>query len=173
MTSEDEPADELKLAERDNILHAMGMDLPKSWLFERHNIPLPAEGEPVVPGGTGVALGGFGSQPLDPKSISAKDASSQIADTVIEDLSGVKARWLGGVKPYFTRLVMAARDGRISDDDLLRTVERAHSMFPELFPNLDTMVLVDALEKRLGAATVNGAIKGAMARPMPERKLLT
>lgn len=44
-------------AQRDAILLSAGMALPKSWLYERHDIPLPEPGEETVGGGLPAGMG--------------------------------------------------------------------------------------------------------------------
>jgi phage gp29-like protein len=47
----DEDPDPLADAQRDQILLAAGLPLPRAWLYARHGIPAPVEDEPVVGGG--------------------------------------------------------------------------------------------------------------------------
>lgn len=166
MAGVDAPEDAVALAERDKTLLDAGLPMPKAWLYERHEIPVPAAGEEVIEGRTSVGIGMPEATPGDgtPTRVNAKDAAGQLADNLLEDLSGVQARWLGGVRPYFLRLVQAAQSGTVSDADFMAAVERAHRQFPELFRNLNTEVLADRLEREMGAAAVNGAIQGFMAR---------
>jgi phage gp29-like protein len=175
MTGVDAPEDALALAERDKTLLDAGLPMPKAWLYERHEIPVPAAGEEVIEGRPSIGLGmpGSGEPPKGgaPNAVNAKDAAGQLADNLLEDLGGVQARWLGGIKPVFVRLVQAAQAGTISDEDFIVAVERAHRQFPELFRHLDTMVLADRLEREMGAAAFNGAIRGYMERHAKQRLL--
>jgi phage gp29-like protein len=174
MTGVDAPEDAKALAERDQILLSAGLPMPKAWLYERHEIPVPAAGEEVIEGRPSMGLGMPGERgTAEPaaSAVNAKDAAGQLADNLLEDLTGVQARWLGGMKPVFVRLVQAAQAGTISDEDFIVAVERAHRQFPELFRHLDTMVLADRLEREMGAAAVNGAVRGYMERHAKQRLL--
>lgn len=45
---EKEAKDEKAMAERDRILLEAGLPMPRTWFYERHSIPQPAEGEEVI-----------------------------------------------------------------------------------------------------------------------------
>lgn len=91
-------------------------------------------------------------------------AMDKLLNNVLENLTHVEARWLGGVKPYFRDLVRLAQDGNLSDADFVKAVEKARGQMPELFNRLEASHVADALEKAMGAAMVNGAVQGAMDR---------
>jgi phage gp29-like protein len=156
------------LADRDQILIQMGMKLPERWMHERHNVPEPEEGEAVLEPPQSAMMPGnspFGMEPTEARAIRAgNNATDQLIDNTLENLTGVSARWLAGVKPFFKKLIEAARDERVSDAELVQTLEAAQKEFPELFSKLDTKALSDALEASLGAACVNGAVRGYMRR---------
>ncbi|ODU24835.1 MAG: hypothetical protein ABS95_01400 [Verrucomicrobia bacterium SCN 57-15] len=168
--------DPIALANRDQILINAGMKLPAHWLYERHGVPEPEEGEAVVErqampdpaagfgGGFGGGFPALGAKSTMSTAVQAKNATDQLIDHTLENLTGVSARWLGGVKPFFARLINAARDESISDTDFVATIEAAQKQFPELFAKLDHKALADALEAAMGAACVNGALTGHMAR---------
>ncbi|HMJ92340.1 MAG TPA: DUF935 family protein [Candidatus Acidoferrum sp.] len=159
--------DPMVLANRDQVLGALGMKLPTAWMYERHGVPEPEEGEAVIEAPAAAPqLGGYGSFGAKNRTIEihAKSATDQIVDAALEDLTGVQAKWLGGVKPFFRRLVEAARDERISDAELLQVLEAANAEFPELFHKIDHAALATALEAAMGAACVNGAVKGFLER---------
>lgn len=185
MTQADEPDDSKAMAERDQILLNAGVEMPKAWFYERHEIPMPGEGEDVVAGrnqdessmtnpGDALALAKrvLGSQF---SVLRAKDATELLTERVMEDLTSVEAKWLAGVKPYFQRLVTAAEDQNISDEDFVRALAQAQNQIPELFRHLDAEALRSALEKTMGAAMVNGAVQGAMRRRVqsPKSKVLS
>jgi hypothetical protein len=96
--------------------------------------------------------------------VNAKSASEQLAENVLEDLTGVQAKWLGGIKPEFQRLTALALSSKVSDAEFLHAVETSQRHFPELFKKLDTATLQSAMEKAMGTALVNGVAKGVMAR---------
>lgn len=158
-----EVKDAVGMAQRDQTISGMGVDLPKNWFYARHGIPLPADGEEVIPGHVGAPAGsGGGAGSLPP--IQAKDASSKLADNVLENLTGVEAKWLGGLKPFYQNLIQAAQSRSVTDAEFTRVLETSIRQHPELFKNFDTQVLQSAMEEAMGAAVVNGAVNGFMRR---------
>ncbi len=167
-----EVKDAKSLAERDQILLNLGMEFPKEWFYERHDVPVPEEGDDVfatsvaataLPGGSAEDGGPRRGSRVESR-VQAKDATDKLVDNVLEDLTGIEAKWLGGVKPFFVQLVRAAQNDQLSDAEFVRVLERARSQMPELFGRLDHDAVAHALEGALGAAVVNGAIKGALKR---------
>jgi phage gp29-like protein len=158
--------DPLTLATRDQALIQMGMRLPERWMYERHNVPPPDGDEPVIQPPAPPPAPGFGGFPGMQASaaIQAKDSTEQLIDHTLENLTGVSARWLAGVKPFFRKLIVAARDERVSDAELVQTLEAAQKEFPELFNKMNKEALAEALEAAMGAAVVNGAVRGYLAR---------
>ncbi|MHC1762913.1 MAG: DUF935 family protein [Verrucomicrobiia bacterium] len=111
---------------------------------------------------TEVAAKAFLSAALEAK---ANDAvADKLVANVLEDLTGVEAKWLGGVKPFFRDLIEAARDAKLSDAQFIAVLERAQKNMPELFGKLNLQALQDSLEAAMGAACVNGAVQGFMRR---------
>lgn len=88
---------------------------------------------------------------------SADRATRELAERLASDMSKVEARWLGPVIPVFQDLLRMAQDGNVTDADLLKTLETASRTFPELFDEMATDELAQALESAMGAAMVNGA----------------
>lgn len=152
---------EKEAAERDKTLLDAGAELPATWFYERHNVPMPAAGEPTIKRPSGLPQGADGST-MDP--VQAKDATELLTENVLQELAGVKATWLSGVKPAFEALVVKALDGSVSDEDFLAAVVQAQRQMPELFEKLDRKALQSALERATGAAVINGAVKGMAAR---------
>jgi phage gp29-like protein len=114
----------------------------------------PADGETVN-------AKGANSQSTAP--IEGDDAQAKLLDNVLEKLTGVQARWLGGVKPYFAHLIFAAQDTQnISDAEFVHTLQRAKGHFPELFGNLDARHLQTALENAMASSVVNGVSQAEM-----------
>lgn len=169
-----ERVDPKLLAERDQVLNAMGLELPKAWLYERHGVPEPQEGEdtlqkaaPVMP----VTDGTDGTDQTDPEKteeekeeIMAKEATDKLAENVIEELTGVQAKWLGGVKPFFSRLIAIAQSRAVSDAEFIQAIEDSRKHLPELFNAIDHDALATAMEKAMAAAVVNGAVTGHLRR---------
>jgi phage gp29-like protein len=150
------------LARRDQILFQMGVPLPKQWFYERHDVPVPnpedvLETRPVnnPPADLGDLVKGKSTEPV---------GQEKLAQRVMEDLTGVEARWLAGIKPVFMDLVQAAQSRTITDEEFERVIERAARDFPELFDKLDTEALAGSLEAAMGASVVNGAVFGSARR---------
>ena len=176
-----EAKDQTAMATRDVALLGLGLPVPKKWFYDRHEIPMPGKGDEVfvAPKPTAPSAGqdGGGDDDEDqitarlrrgPAPIQAKDATDKLLDNVLEDLSGVESRWLGGVKPFFTGLVDMAENPEVTDELFLQTLERAVDgaarIFPELFPKLDTAVVEDTLFNSMSAAAVNGVTAGVLSR---------
>ena len=168
-----EAQNELAMAQRDEILIRNGMIFPQNYAHERFNVPIAQEGEPVLEPRKAAAppgAPGFGPRTLDSRAaVHAKDATDQLVENVLEDLTSVQARWLAGVKPFFARLAELFKDDKVTDQELIATIEAAQREMPELFDKLDTKALADAFEAAMGAAVVNGAVQGAMKRRLPRK----
>ena len=95
----------------------------------------------------------------------AKDAATEkLVENVLEDLTAVEAKWLGGVKPYFRRLCALAQSSQVSDKEFVTALEKAQREMPELFDKLDSGAVATALEGAMGAAAVNGVVAGQLKR---------
>lgn len=116
---------------------------------------------------------------IDPRqptnAVHAADAATdQLINRVLEDMSGVQARWLSGVKPFFADLMQ--RVDSMTDEEFARegdrVIARASKFFPELFHGMNHQAVADALERAMGAAVVNGAVRGSIKRRtiQPESK---
>jgi phage gp29-like protein len=91
----------------------------------------------------------------------ADAATEKVISHALENLTGVQDKWLAGVKPFFRDLVAKAKDAELSDADFVKALERASKHMPELFAKLDSQALAKALEDAMGAALVNGAVRGS------------
>ena len=98
------------------------------------------------------------------EAVQAAEATEQLINNVMEGLTGVKAQWLGGVKPFFRELVSAAKNTTLSDADFVAVVEKSRKQLPELFKRLDSGAVAKSLEAAMGAAAFNGAMRGFMER---------
>jgi phage gp29-like protein len=181
-------------AERDQILLGQGVEMPKAWFYERHDIPLPQPGEEIIagrapsspfgggfpsPGGEGQGEGGRpiqspgedgeddGAQDSELAAVRASDATDKIVNAALEDLTGVQSRWLGGVKPFFAELVMLARSETVTDAQFIAALQKASRQLPEVFATLKPQALAAALNNAMAAAVVNGAVRGALKRRLP------
>lgn len=179
------------MAERDAILLAAGVRMPWDWFLDRHDIPIPREGEETVggdspspiadgqgaktpqdepepPGGspdtteagkarieerhdTAGGRGKLGGEPRDPAA-----AVADLVRQAVAEAAGVRTRWLEPLAQELDRLIEAARDDRMSDDELRLFLLQAQRNLPDLFGQLDIGALSDHLEAYLGAATVRG-----------------
>jgi phage gp29-like protein len=165
-------------AERDAMLANIGVKFPKTWFHERHGIPEPEDGEDVIERSTtDAAQPGEEEEatterqsPQRAHSLHARDATEQVIENTLESLTGVSAKWLGAVKPFFRKLVQAAQDGSVSDAEFVQALEAAYREMPELFDKLDHDALAEALEASMGAACVNGAVQGYLDRKKRMRR---
>jgi len=89
----------------------------------------------------------------------------KLLNNVIEDITGVSSEWLAPVKPAFVQLVNKAMDSSVSDEDFERAIAKAANTMPELFDKMNTQTLQEAMERNMGAAMVNGAVKRFEASP--------
>jgi phage gp29-like protein len=169
--------DRKALADRDAVLMDRGVGMPKKWFYARHDIPLPQPDEEVItkpapqpapglplPAGEGR---GEGEQPPaqnDPP-VTARNATDQLIDRALENLSGVQAKWLGGVRPHFQSLMAKAADlNGVSDEEFIAAVEKFQRDMPELFRKLQPQHLENALYDAMSAGVLNGALQGHMKR---------
>jgi phage gp29-like protein len=172
-------------AERDKILLDAGVAMPREWFYKRHDIPLPQAGEetigkPPAPDPAPIPPGDAPDNEPSRKApadavqssgiphahaLHARSAQEKLADNVLEDLTGVEAAWLGGARPWFRKLITAARDPEITDAEFVALLSRAQANVPqELAPLLDPSAVAVALEGALGAACVNGAVSAYAKR---------
>ncbi|HWD20504.1 MAG TPA: DUF935 family protein [Verrucomicrobiae bacterium] len=157
----EEVTDAKDLADRDATLLDRGVEMPAEWFYRRHDIPQPQPGQAVIKKAAAPLPGGIDA---DQASVQAKDATEQLAENVMQNVTGVEARWLGGIKPLFVRLAAAAQSHKLTDEDFIRVVETAAKNMPELFPQLKTKELAKELENTMATALVNGVAKGVMLR---------
>lgn len=153
-------SDPMAEAQRDQIILGTGVELPKQWFYERHDIPVPKDGEKVLKQETPL--------PLTPSPFGAKDTVSAVdspteqdalLDNVLEDLTGITADWLAPAKPAFSQLVAKALDDKVTDSDFARALALAGETMPDIFDSLNTEALAGAMERNMGAAMINGAMQ--------------
>jgi phage gp29-like protein len=161
------------------LLSIPGIRISRQQFYEDNDLVVPDEKDEVIVGqATGGIFGGKGTETdenPDPnadakengESATAKAksaATEKLSNNVLENLTGVEAKWLGGVKPYFRRLCATALSSQVTDAEFIATLEKARKEMPELFNKLDGKALAKAMEDAMGAAVVNGAVRGAMKR---------
>jgi phage gp29-like protein len=91
-------------------------------------------------------------------------------DRVLTDVTGVAAAWLAPVRDVFEALVAKAQDGDVSDAEFMAAVEAARAKMPDMFKQTDVDALATALEREMGAAAFNGAMKGFTKRGTPAKR---
>lgn len=171
--------DKKAVAETLQVATQIGVKIPAAYAHKRLDIPLPSEGEAVLePRSSVLDLTTGPSDPFQGRARSPQHASlvhvhaaagrsgtdAKLAANVLESLTGVEAQWLAGVKPFFVQLINAARDTKMSDAEFVAVLERARDRMPELFTKLDGAAVAGALEAAMGAACVNGAVRGYLKR---------
>lgn len=75
---------------------------------------------------------------------------------VLENVTGVSQEWTSPVKPYFRTLCRLALDEKVSDKDFEHALKQAQAHLPELFSELNTQKLIDAVETSMSTAFING-----------------
>jgi phage gp29-like protein len=166
-------------AERDQILLDAGVEIPKTWFYERHGIPIPQKGEDVI-SKPAVTASPFGVPPSggpdDTANLQARrhgaahDVQEKLLDNVLEELTGVQPRWLGDVRPFFHELMAAAQFKEITDAEFVAVLERAQKRMPELFGRIKHQELEEVFYNALSTSVVNGAARGFMERRLVNRK---
>jgi len=177
---EPEQQDAKLLAERDQILSNMGLRFPEPWFYERHRVPIPEPGEPLIEGrapAPPIPAPGFGptqpswgivDEPGKPKVARAAAATNgEVAEAAVDELVrqavassvGARVRWLDPIRAELDRLVEAARNEKLDDQALAQFIDQAARNLPDLFAQLDVNALADSIEDALGAAVVSAAIK--------------
>ncbi|MBN8245887.1 MAG: DUF935 family protein [Verrucomicrobia bacterium] len=180
-------------ADRDKVLLDAGVAMPAEWFRERHGIPHPQEGEEVIGGKQPVPAallpGTLPPGPPGPPGLPDPDqeedeepaqaanarpepaAQRKLAEQIAEDATGIERKWLGGTLPWFRALVDAARDPKLTDAEFeALLVAKAKRVPEELAPLLDTDAVREAMEKNMGAAVVNGAVRGWLQRPVGKKR---
>lgn len=184
--------DEKAKADRDKTLQEMGMEFSTAYMHERHNVPMPSKGEPVLKPLRKMGSNTEETEAADTESTekakmkaSGRRARSDDAlplmaahrheqdettDALIESVSGVEARWLGGLRPYYRELILMAENAASEEEfglALQAAIEKSVERFPELFARMDVEFLADRIEGLLGAGAANGAVRGALRRGTP------
>lgn len=155
----------------------------RAWFYERHGIPMPAEGEellmdepeetpdpvdPAQPPGDKPpgAKPPVKNPPAKKPAVSAADAAvpltvDLLSESVLEGLTGVSREWLSPVRPFFDRLAALAMSRHVTDEDFLSALEKARRELPEIFDLMDTQALEEAFSQAISSA----ALAGSVSRP--------
>jgi phage gp29-like protein len=157
-----------------------GVPIPRGFYYEQLGIPMPEEGADVIQPRAMPSPGmNFGAPPqmeLPAQArrslvVQAMSANDKYSIAVAESVTGVEAAWLGPALPWFRRLVQAAQDSTVTDGEFIALIVRAQRQLPDqLAPLLDTQALADAMEANMGAAVVNGAVRGWIERSAKLRR---
>ena len=173
----EKPKDEKGMAERDNTL-GVGTKVPvgKAWFYERHGIPVPAEGEelfepiaadpavppeketPGLPAPNEKKPGKFPPKKVEASASDALPTVDRLSAAVLEGLTGVTEEWLSPVRPFFERLAALAMAKHVTDEDFEEALRKAQAQLPELFDILDTQALEEAFENAIGTAVLAGSV---------------
>ena len=169
----EKPKDEKGMAERDLILfQQLGLPVEKSWLYERHGVPLPdADSKELFQPGANGAQGEPATGSDSPHETRARLNTSEVkaniakpspidrlSQTVLEDLTGVSSEWLSPVRPFFDRLAALALSEKVDDDDFVKALASAQGELPELFDKLGTEQLEESLKQAIGTAMLDGSV---------------
>jgi phage gp29-like protein len=76
-------------------------------------------------------------------------AHDEVTDKLIESVSGVEARWLGGLRPFYRELILLAQNAASDaefESKLQAVIDQSARSFPELFAKMDVQFLADRLE---------------------------
>ena len=171
------PKDETKLAERDKTLVDMGMNILEDELYKRHNLTKPEKGDVIFTptkmqdnnnpnGAQGEPATGGKKEELQPNSLPhetkevkaahSEPTTSDLADSVLEDITKGDASFLSGVKPHFVRLMALATADVVTDDDFIEALEASREQLPELFDDIKIDQLQEALENSMNTAMAAG-----------------
>lgn len=159
-----------EIAETFKLAGEAGMRIPAQYAHDRLGIPLPKDGEAVLEAPnpqSAIANIANPQSPISQKPIAAKESAAQrkLAAAVAESVTGVEEKWLGGAVPWFQALIAAAESPTVTDAEFERLLVHTQNSLPEqLAPLLNTDALAEAMTANMGAAVVNGAIGGWLAR---------
>lgn len=161
----EEPVDEKALVERDKILFSeMGLPVARQYLYERHSVPVPSAEDELFEPSRPTPPAQPGLPPVDMSKVQAKGlpAGSQdrLLDAVMEELTGVQARWTAPVRDIWEGVIAKLRDETLTDEEVATAITAAANRMPELFGKLPaTDEVRDLMERAMGTAIVEGATR--------------
>ncbi len=170
---DDEP-DPLKLAERDKVLLDAGIQLPRSWFYERHGIPEPVDGEETITGRAQPAPGGFGAPALPaiantppPDAIAAK-ATATGTEAIFQ--ANAAAATLAARRPVFRDLAQRLAQLSAATDDAARATLAAKfkADSAQLYGAIVKAepALAETTANIIGTALLSGFADAAAAKPV-------
>ena len=189
--------DKLANAQRDAVLLGQGVVMPKEWFYERHDIPLPKEGEEVIgkPPGQPDRPPGFPPgfpprfqspfRPDDPDEPEPPTAAMRVYDPTgvarvemdeivrraLAESIGARRQWLAPLRAEIERVSRVLLDPAKSDEAVLKLVKAASERLPELLPEMDVELVAENLRDALGAAALAGAELALDNRPLTARRI--
>ena len=183
----DKPEDAKALADRDKVLNEIGLPLPLRYLYERHGVPMPEKGEPVLggtpaatppgaePGGVPAGEGAAArppapgdvaaAAPVSPDAILARAAApaqEELLAHALSNASGIAEQWLAPLAPDL-RAIIAQAQGTGDIAALRDTTAALLAKLEAGGVRLRPEVLGQALNGYLSASFVNGCLRVPMA----------
>jgi phage gp29-like protein len=174
-----DPAGDMARIDRMGKIIKMGIDVTKERVYEEIGEDQPEDGEELfesnIPDPVAPAIGGVPGKPPSGKVTDKmprpadKSANNQLAamraekkiDTLVDNtlrgLTGLQPQWLGGVRPFFERLIAKAEDGSVTEEDFQAALTQASRQLPDQFDRFDTAALARALESANMTAITLGA----------------
>jgi phage gp29-like protein len=165
------------------VLSIPGVLVSKQQFYDDNDLVVPATDDDVLVGQSaapaqqpsGGATGGQdggdieeGPVTADARAAHAKAAAPgvnrRLVDNALADATGIAPRWLGAVRPIFEELIAKAKAGHVTDAEFITAIEQAQRRLPDVFDKMDHKALERVIEGTLGAAVVNGAVRGALER---------
>lgn len=160
----EESKDSLAAAQRDQILHTMGVKLSIDELREKHSLTVPRNEEDTLPPAVSSIQAFASNGAIDPRiAVSAASKTDLLSDedkllnAVIEDVTGVADQYTKPLQPVFAKLLSQIQDGKLSDEDLIKALESAEMALPGMLDEFDHVSLSQSIENTMSSASINGA----------------
>lgn len=154
----EEARDPVAAAQRDQILHAMGVPLSVGELRERHSLAEPESPEDTL----APAVGGFeafANSRVEAKASDRAQDGNQLLSSVLEELTGLSDAYTAPVRPIFAQMLMKAQDGSLSDEELVAMLEESNTVLPGLMEKFNHDALAQLIERAAGSAAINGGFE--------------
>lgn len=153
--------DYLAQAQRDQILLQSGVELPRAWFYERHDIPLPGPDEEVIRRNTPEPLAPAGGPDAAAAQAGRADAAGWAAEPPSDAIAAAKAQALGqayrGALSPIRALILQAR-----------SPEEAYHAVAAFFRDWSPEKVFTVTEEALQLAAAAGAAAAASGRKSQE-----
>lgn len=163
--------DPLPLAQRDEILLRAGIELPRAWFYERHGIPEPQPGEPVLTGRAPTPAVAPGAEPAPGQVPEKKETGEEPAVAAKAAALGRETRFLAAAQELLAPAEQAALRPllvRLVALDALTEPEAYQAAYARLLQDLPAIeaqvlgvgaapALESAFDRVLGTALASGA----------------